>query len=126
MMHDVIETLHSMENKATPAVNCAIRWISELKSTIEERKIDVDPAIAAEYQGTKIVMDLTSGLSSDNSDSNMLEIEHIDSTIHSSQSPTFRNALVHRTELLGLQNLSRKSSATEIQMTVSRLIQNIL
>lgn len=119
MMYDVIETLQSMENKATHAVNCAIRWISELKSTIEERKNDIDPAIVAEDRGIEIAMDLTSGLSSDNSDSNMLEIEHIDSTIHSSQTPTFRNALVHRTELSGLKNLSRKSSASEIQMTVS-------
>jgi hypothetical protein len=135
-MHDVIEILHSMANEATLTVNFAIRWISELKTTIEsneETKIEVDPAIeiivtdegitdepsSAEDPVTEVVLDMAPGLSSENSDSNVPVIKDSDNSIHSSQSLICNNASVHRTELLYVKNLSRKSSAAEIQMTVS-------
>jgi hypothetical protein len=135
-MHDVIEILHSIANEATRTVNFAIRWISELKTTIESNektKIVADPAIAmiitdddiadepssAEDPVTEVVLDMASGLSSENSDSNVPVIKDSDSSTHSSQSRICNNASVHGTELLGVKNLSRKSSAAEIQMTVS-------
>ena len=112
-----------------------------MKSTIEsneESKIDVDPAIVMTILDEMITDEPSSAeepgaflhkedsdeciMPSDfsiTSDSNMLVIEESDSIIHSSRSLICKKAPVQRTELLGAKNLSRKSSAAEIQMKVS-------
>lgn len=114
-----------------------------MKSTIEsneESKIDVDPAIVMTILDEMITDEPSSAeepgaflhkedsdeciMPSDfsiTSDSNMLVIEESDSIIHSSRSLICKKAPVQRTELLGAKNLSRKSSAAEIQMKVSCL-----
>jgi hypothetical protein len=138
-MRYVIEIIHSTANDATLTVYYAIRWISELKTTIEsneEMKFDIDTATAMIVTDdhitdeplsgsdpvTEVVLDLSSGLSSENCESNVPVLQESDDSIHSihlSQSLICNNASVHRTEILGVKNLSRKSSAAEIQMTVS-------
>lgn len=135
-MHDVFETFHGMASKATHVVNYALRWFFGLKSTVmssEVKRSNVQSAPAmsaidvecleerdsAENPVSEIVLDLTSGPHSENNSSNVLAIRKTDDTIRLSQSSKCNKVLAQQTEISGSKNLSRKSSAAEIQMTVS-------